>query len=235
MNNPTEPTKPKKENLLVNLLLNIIVPTLVLTKLSSEEYLGPTVALIVALAFPIAYGLWDYRERKKWNLFSILGLISVLLTGGISLLQLDPKYIAIKEAAIPAILGIATLLSTRTRYPLVKTILLNDSVLDVDKINQALEQQNHKASFNKVLMNASYLVALSFALSAILNYVLAKIVVVSSPGSVEYTQQLGKLTALSYPVIVVPVTIVMIFAMFYLFRNITRLTELSLEDILVQQ
>lgn len=235
MNNPTEPTKPKKENLLVNLLLNIIVPTLVLTKLSSEEYLGPTVALIVALAFPIAYGLWDYRERKKWNLFSILGLISVLLTGGISLLQLDPKYIAIKEAAIPAILGIATLLSTRTRYPLVKTILLNDSVLDVDKINQALEQQNHQASFNKVLMNASYLVALSFALSAILNYVLAKIVVVSSPGSVEYTQQLGKLTALSYPVIVVPVTIVMIFAMFYLFRNITRLTELSLEDILVQQ
>lgn len=233
MNNPKTP--PKKENLLVNILVNIIIPTLVLTKLSNDEYLGPTAALLVALAFPIGYGLWDYKQRQKWNFFSILGLISVLLTGGISLLQLDPKYIAIKEAAIPGILGVATLPSTRTRYPLVKTILLNDAVLDVQKIDHALQKQGNEASFDKVLKNASYLVALSFTLSAILNYVLAKIVVVSAPGSVAYTQELGKLTALSYPVIVAPVTIVMIFAMFYLFRSITRLTNLSLEDILVQQ
>ncbi len=233
MNNPNTP--PKKENLLVNILVNIIIPTLVLTKLSSEEYLGPTAALILALAFPIGYGLWDYKQRQKWNFFSILGLISVLLTGGISLLQLDPKYIAIKEAAIPAILGIATLASVYTRYPLVKTILLNDAVLELDKIDQALQNQGNQPQFDRVLKNASYLVALSFTLSAILNYVLAKIVVVSQPGSVEYTQELGKLTALSYPVIVAPVTIVMVFAMFYLFRSITKLTKLSLEDILVQQ
>ena len=183
MNNPNTP--PKKENLLVNILVNIIIPTLVLTKLSSEEYLGPTAALILALAFPIGYGLWDYKQRQKWNFFSILGLISVLLTGGISLLQLDPKYIAIKEAAIPAILGIATLASVYTRYPLVKTILLNDAVLELDKIDQALQNQGNQPQFDRVLKNASYLVALSFTLSAILNYVLAKIVVVSQPGSVE--------------------------------------------------
>lgn len=233
MTDTTQP--PKKENLLVNLLVNIIIPTLVLTKLSTEQYLGPTGALLVALAFPLGYGLWDYKVRNKWNLFSILGLVSVLLTGGISLLQLDPKYIAVKEAAMPAILGIATLISMHTKYPLVKTILLNDSVLEVDKIYHALQQQESRAAFDKVLKNASYLVALSFGLSAILNYILAKLIVVSDPGSVEYTQELGKLTVLSYPVIVAPVTIVMIFAMFYLFRNITKLTHLSLEDILIQQ
>ncbi len=35
-----------------------------------------------------------------------LGLISVLLTGGIGLLELDPQWLAIKEAAIPGIIGI---------------------------------------------------------------------------------------------------------------------------------
>jgi len=232
---PQNAPQPKKENLLVNLLVNIILPTLILTKLSNEDYLGPTWALLLALAFPLGYGIWDYRVRKKWNLFSILGLISVLLTGGISLLQLDPKYIAIKEAAIPGILAIATLVSMYTPYPLVKTILLNDTVLRVDKIYSALDEHNNQRPFEKTLMNASYLVALSFLLSSALNYILAKFVVVSAPGTVEYTQELGKLTALSYPVIVLPVTIVMIFAMFYLFRSITKLTKLSLEDILVQQ
>lgn len=226
---------PKKENLLINLLVNIIIPTLILTKLSTDDYLGPTYALILALAFPLGYGIWDYKTRNKWNLFSILGLVSVLLTGGISLLELDPKYIAIKEAAMPGVLALATLISMHTPFPLVKTIMLNDSVLEMDKINLALQEQQNQAPFEKILKNSSYLVALSFTLSAILNYVLAKTIVVSAPGSVEYTQELGKLTALSYPVIVAPVMIVMLFAMFYLFRNITKLTKLSLEDILVQQ
>lgn len=226
---------PKKENLLINLLVNIIIPTLILTKLSTDDYLGPTYALILALAFPLGYGIWDYKTRNKWNLFSILGLVSVLLTGGISLLELDPKYIAIKEAAMPGALALATLISMHTPFPLVKTIMLNDSVLEMDKINLALQEQQNQAPFEKILKNSSYLVALSFTLSAILNYVLAKTIVVSAPGSVEYTQELGKLTALSYPVIVAPVMIVMLFAMFYLFRNITKLTKLSLEDILVQQ
>ena len=232
---PQQTANPKKENVFVNLIVNIVIPTLILTKLSTDEYLGPTYALLVALAFPIGYGLWDYQQRRKWNLFSILGLVSVLLTGGISLLQLDPKYIAIKEAAIPGILAIATLASMYTPFPLVKTILLNESVLQLDKIQQALLANNNEAAFNRTLMNASYLVSLSFVVSSVLNYILAKWIVVSDPGTVEYTQELGKMTAWSYPVIVVPATIILIGAMFYLFRNITKLTNLSLEDIIVQQ
>jgi hypothetical protein len=37
----------------------------------------------------------------------MLGFVSVLLTGGIGLLQLDPKWIAVKEAAVPAVIGLA--------------------------------------------------------------------------------------------------------------------------------
>ncbi len=40
------------------------------------------------------------------------------------------------------------------------------------------------------------------------------------------------MTALSFPVIALPVTIFMMGEMYYLFRNIHRLTQLTLEDII---
>lgn len=224
--------KPKKENLLLNVLLNIVIPTLILMKLSGEQHLGTQWAVVVALAFPITYGLRDFIINRKFNLFSALGFISVLLTGGISLLQLDPQYIAIKEAAIPGLIGLVTLISIKTRYPLVKTFLYNDTVLKVDKIAAALKKHGTEAEFEKTLRNSSYLVAASFFLSSALNYILAKILVVSPPGTEAFNAELGKMTALSFPVIALPVTIFMMGAMFYLFRNINRLTQLTLEDII---
>ncbi|HBN16265.1 MAG TPA: MFS transporter, partial [Pseudohongiella sp.] len=101
---------------------NIIIPVVILSRFNGEDSLGPSLSIVVALAFPILYGLWDLRESGKINPFSVLGVISVFLTGGISLLQLDPQYIAIKEAAIPGIIGLAVLISQRTRFPLVKTL-----------------------------------------------------------------------------------------------------------------
>jgi len=53
---------------------------------------------VVALLFPIGYGIWDWSKEKKINIFSALGLISVLLTGGIGLFELPTQWVAIKEA-----------------------------------------------------------------------------------------------------------------------------------------
>src|SRR5690606_41414891 len=80
-----------------------------------------SLSIVFALAFPIGYGLWDLRQSGKINPFSVLGVVSVFLTGGISLLELDPQYIAIKEAAIPAIIGDrkSTRLNSQSRENLV--------------------------------------------------------------------------------------------------------------------
>ncbi|MCC6297049.1 MAG: MFS transporter, partial [Pseudomonadales bacterium] len=120
---------PQRENLLLNLGLNIVAPSLVLTKLSAPDALGPGAALLVALAFPLGYGAWDFFRRRKYNLFSMLGLASVALTGGISLLHLPPAYLAVKEAAIPGLLGVVVMLSLKTRWTLVRSLLFNDAVL----------------------------------------------------------------------------------------------------------
>lgn len=227
-----QPEKPKRESLLANLLLNIVIPTLILTKFSGEDQLGIKLGIVVALAFPLAYGARDFLVNRKMNVFSALGFFSILLTGGISLLELDPQYIAIKEAAIPAIIGLATLLSMKTRYPLVKTFLYNDKVLKVDKVAAALEEYNNERAFERTLQNASYLIAGSFFLSSMLNYILAKIILVSDPGTVAFNEELGKMTALSFPVIAVPAMVVMMFALFYLFRRIRTLTHLGLDDVI---
>lgn len=223
--------RPKQENLLVNLLFNIIIPTLILTKFSGPDRLGPAWGIVVALCFPIGYGLRDYARAQKFNFFSALGIFSVVLTGGMSLLQIDPKYIAIKEAAVPAIFGLATLISLRTPYPLVRTLLYNDMVLDTHRIDQALTDHNNHPLFEKALVVASWVLAGSFLLSSILNYVLARILLVAPPGTEEFNAQLGKMTALSYPVIALPAMLVMMAALFYLFRKICQLTHLELDEI----
>lgn len=233
---PTGPAnsqpKPKKESMLANLLMNIVIPTLILTKLSGDEYLGATWGLIVALTFPVGYGLRDFLINKKFNAFSALGIVSVLLTGGLSLLHLAPEYFAIKEAAIPGILGVATLFSMKTRYPLVKTFIYNDKVLKIHKVDAALQQYETKKHFERTLTNASLMIAASFFLSSILNYVLAKIILVSQPGTTEFNAELGKMTALSYPVIALPMMIIMMGTLFYVFRSIRLLTHLTLEEVI---
>lgn len=217
--------------MLANLAFNIIIPTLIMTKLSSEDYLGPVYSIVAALSFPIIYGIRDYLLSHKPNFFSILGVVSVLLTGGISLMQLDPQYIAIKEAAIPALFGIATLISVRSKYPLVRTFLYNEQVLQIDKVKHALQQYNSEAHFERKLTNASYMVAGSFFMSSVLNYILAKVILVSEPGTVAFTEELGKMTALSFPVIALPSTIVLMGTLFYLLHHIRKLTHLEPEDI----
>jgi hypothetical protein len=230
-NGAKKPERQKAPGMLANLAFNIIIPTLILTKLSSNDYLGPIYSIVVALSFPIIYGLRDYAKSRKANFFSILGIISVVLTGGMSLLQLDPQYIAIKEAAIPAIFGLVTIYSVRTSYPLVKTFLYNDQILQIGKVQNALLAYNNELNFEAKLTNASYMVAGSFFLSSALNYILAKVVLVSQPGTVEFTEELGKMTALSFPIIAVPSTLVLMGTLFYLLRHIQKLTHLKLEDI----
>lgn len=231
----TQAKTEKKENFLLNILINIVIPTIILSKFSGEDALGVKWAIVVALLFPIAYGLNDIRRCGKFNLFSALGIFSVAMTGGMALLKLPPEYIMVKEAAIPAIFAIVTLVSLKTRYPLVKTFLYNDKIMQVDKVSAALNANGTEKDFEKALVNASYLMALSFVVSSILNFVLAKILLVSEPGTEAFNAELGKMNALSFPVIAVPATIVMMFALFYLFKKIKTLTQLDLEEILNHQ
>ena len=67
---PSQKETPEKENAFLNFLLNLIIPVIILTKFSGNDYLGPLDGLIVALMFPIGYGTYDFVKRKNINFFS---------------------------------------------------------------------------------------------------------------------------------------------------------------------
>jgi len=199
--------------------------------LSGEEYLGPVYGLLVALAFPLVYGIQDAVRRRRLNFISALGVVSTLLTGGIGLLELDPKWLAVKEAAVPAVIGLAVIISTRTRYPIVRSLLYNEKIINIAAVDAALDAHNNHPRFERSLVTASWLLAGSFFLSSTLNFILARIIVRSPAGSIAFNEELGRMTALSYPVIVVPSMAIMIVALWYLLRQIRGLTHLELEQI----
>ncbi len=249
--NSTDPHKPdihssasaqsqasKKKNqsgkLFIDMIVCIIVPTLILKKLSGDDMLGTNLALVLALSLPLASGIFEFISNRKIAFVPTLGFISILLTGGIGLLQLPKEYIAIKEAMIPLVLAIATLISTYTPYPLIRTFLYNDMVMDTDKVADALKQANKQSEFDKMMVKATWMLAGSFFLSAALNYLLAKWVIVSPTGTPEFNSELGTMNLMSYPVIVLPCMVITMFALFYVIRNIKRLTGLGLEDVIHQ-
>jgi len=227
------PSKPGRGGFLSSLCFNIIIPVIILSKFSGTEDLGPAWSIVVALFFPISYGLWDLKQSGKINAFSILGIVSVFLTGGMSLLKIDPEYIAIKEAAVPAIIGIAVLFTQKTKYPIVKVLILNDQIIYTEKLQSSLEANQATATFERILARCSYIVAGSFALSSVLNYILARIILVSPPGTTAFSEELGKMTALSYPVIALPSMIVMLVAVWHLFSQISKLTGENIENFIV--
>jgi hypothetical protein len=69
----------------------------------------------------------------------------------------------------------------------------------------------------------------------VLNYILATVILISPPGTPEYTAELGRMTALSYPVIAIPSMIVLMTAIWFVFSSIKRLTGHSLESFFVDQ
>lgn len=224
--------KPKRESMLLNLAMNILLPTLILTKLSDEQYLGPTYSLILALAFPLVYGLRDFVINKRWNIFSILGIFSVMLTGGISLLKLSTEYLIIKEAAVPGIIGIIVLISSLTKNPLVKLFIYNESILNVEKISSALKHYQKECEFEQTLRRATWMLAASFFLSSLLNFLLAKWILISPTGTAAANAEIGKMNALSVPVIAIPMMVILMAVLFYVFHNIKKMTHLSLEEVM---
>ncbi|ROV58126.1 MFS transporter [Vibrio ponticus] len=227
MNNTTA----KKSNPLFEILFNVFIPSFILMKFSGDEHLGTAMALVVALMFPIGYGGMDLIRNKKFNFISALGFVSVLLTGGIGLLELDTRWLALKEALIPGLIGLAVLGSTFTRYPLMQKMILNDTVLNLDLIRQRLQQNGKTEQFERCLMSSNYLFASTFAFSSAMNYFLATWIVTSPAGTAEFNEELGKMTLYSYPAIAIPSMLMMFVIFYYIWRQVRAMTSLETEQI----
>jgi len=226
-------TKTKRpNNTLLEIIFNIAIPSIILMKLSGAEYLGSVNALVLALLFPLIYGVYDFVKNKSMNFISLLGFLSTLLTGGIGLFELDVEWLAIKEAAIPSVIGLVVLVSGFWGKPLIAKILLNPMLFNLDLIYQTLSEQNKTEAFKSKVQRGNHLLSITFIFSATMNYLLAKWIVVSPAGTAQFNEQLGEMTLWSYPVIAIPSMIMMMAIMFYVVKGVMKLTGLTFEQIL---
>lgn len=234
MTHPTPAAPQKSENLLLNLACNVVAPSLVLTKGAKWLHLEPKVALVAALAFPLGYGLYDFVQRRNFNFVSAIGFFGTLATGGLGLLKLEPFWFAVKEAVVPSLIGLAVVISQWTKKPMVRALLFNDQVIDVPRVESALDERGQREAFTRLLNGSSWLLAFSFLISAVLNFGLARYLITARPDTPEFNEQLGRMTLWSWPVIVVPSMAIMVVALLRLFKGITRLTGLTMEEIMHQ-
>ncbi|HEX2862463.1 MAG TPA: VC0807 family protein [Lacunisphaera sp.] len=225
-------TPPPKENLLLNIACNVAAPAIILSKLSGQ--LGARNALILALSFPLAYGLYDLVRRRTFNFLSALGFTSTLATGGLGLLKLEPLWFAVKEAVVPLLIGITVVLTQWTKKPLVRMMLFNEQVIDVPRVEAALDARSQRPAFAALMNSSSWMVAGSFVLSAVLNFILARLIITAMPDTPLFNEQLGRLTWISYIVIMIPSLAIMIVALWRLIKGLEKLSGLTLDEILRQ-
>ena len=228
-------TNGQSESPLSNILFNIILPVVILENLTTRW--GPLYALLLAISLPITYGLIDYFKRHQKNILSILGIINIGLTGGLALMQLEGIWFAIKEALFPLLIGGAVLFSAYTTKPLIK--IMANHALNMSLINQRVEEYSKERQFQVLLKNSTLIFALSFFISSLLNFVLALWIfqdidptLTKTERAVIINAQVSKMTWVGYLVIALPLTIIMGLNLWYFIRNITRITQLSLEQII---
>lgn len=236
-------TEPAPDKPLLSIVFNIILPVVLLQQLSKHLGAnGPVIALVVALLFPLVYGLYDYFKNHRKNYISLIGLVNVMVTGGLALLQLTGIWFAIKEAAFPLIIGIAVFISAFTKKPLMKLLACNRKVMDVDLIETALRANHTEEHFEQHLKTSTFFLTLSFLMSSTLNFLLARTVYVSINPHLSAMQrqailnaQIAKMTWMSFVAIMLPLTVFMMLIMWHLLSGIKKMTGLPVQQFLVQR
>ncbi|MEC7225210.1 MAG: VC0807 family protein, partial [Verrucomicrobiota bacterium] len=205
-------------------------------------HIGPEYGMAVAVAFPFIYGVVFFFKNKKFNFYSVLGIISVLLTGFItihvwnedgSIKENADLLFAIKEAAIPLMLGAAMLYSHRTKNPLIDVFFLNPDIFDITKIEETAKEKNTYNDYLAFRLKLTWMFASSFLLSSLLNFILAMYLLKDANDKESYNLAVGKVMGYGYLVIGIPLMIIMVGCLIYLMKTISRITGLTKEEFMM--
>ena len=223
-----------------NLLCNILLPVLILNK---GHWIFPSNgafwSLILALAFPLAYGIKEYTRARTVNALSIIGLVSVILTGALALMNPGAFVFVIKEALIPLIIALFILATLFYKKPLMYIILMKSSIVKSQLILERIKQKDTEAGFHRLMKQATLWLSGSFLLSAGLNFVIAfKVFSDIDPKLPQHKQsqilngQIADMTWMGYIMIALPLSILMIALIWHIAKQLKKLTSLKWEEMI---
>lgn len=183
-------------------LLNIFLPIAILLTLSDPDRLGALPALLLAVGIPAAYGIWELLRSRTVNASSILGIVSVFMTGVIAVFELDTDLFAIKEAAIPVGFAAVLLVTNRMRFPVVK--LLFDMVQRRDVVEKAVRDQGEEAAYRAHIERSGTIWAGIMLLSGVLKFILSSVIMTADAGTKAFNTQLA-----TYELVQIPTTMLL--------------------------
>jgi hypothetical protein len=233
LNNVTTKKEVPKENLFYSLIFNVALPIFFMSKMSA--ILGSINALLIALAFPLTYAIYDFYKRRQANPISILGFVSILIKGLFALFKVDGFWFAVQEAAIPTFLGIFTIVSALINKPFVKYFIYNENIFNIDYLEEILNQKNATAHFKKLIWQVTLVFGSAFFLGGVLNYILARHIIVSPAATEAFNKELAQMTLYGYVVIVLPKFLITMFGLWWFISRLKKLTGLNMNQILKDQ
>ena len=140
---------------------------------------------------------------------------------------------AIKEAAIPLMLGAAMLYSHKTKNPMIDVFFLNPDIFDISKIEETAKEKNTFNDYLAFRLKLTWMFASSFLLSSVLNFILAMYLLKDANDKESYNLAVGKVMGYGYLVIGIPLMMIMIACLLYLMKPISRITGLTREEFMM--
>ena len=244
----------QKENPILSLFCNILIPVIILKngnkwinkiliKYHGEDWFYEnsmivdisSIVFFIALICPVIYFFYDLLNRKNINLISILGFINILLTGGIGIFGakfgLSKNWFILKEGLLPIIIGLVLIIMSKYRQSSFNRILLNEVLFDNDKIRNSIKE-DMQYEFKYIVRKAGYYLIAGFFISSIIQFTLASLIVVSSPGEPSFNQEGSTMTWVSYIAVLLPTMVIVGKGYLGLITGIEKITSLKKNEFL---
>ena len=230
----------RQENFLWSLFCNILAPVFILNKGAGFFPAdGALYSLLLALAFPVAYGLREYSAAKHINKLSAIGLASVLLTGGMALARPKGIFFAVKEALIPLIVALFVAGSVFYKKPFLRWLFVNSPLFDSRLIWERARAAGKEGRLERLMNEGTLWLAGSFLLSSVLNFVIAVFVFTDIDPKLStaeqaqiLNEQIADMTWMGYVMIALPLFLLTGGLMYWTARHLKKITTLSLEEML---
>lgn len=226
-------TPAKQPNTLLDLLFTVALPWAVLEYASPATSLGPFWALVVASLLPAGFGIYCWLTHSGLNFLSIFGLVAIIVTGGLGLLQLNAFWFGIKEFSVPLLLGIAFPLSHRWGKPLIAAMLFQPHLINAKAVQASLDTADKQSAYDRLLYRTSLSMGAMMVLAGVANFVLALwLIGDKAPGSEAYVQAIGTLNGGGSILLTALLLIAMMVLMMRFMRAMQHLTGLERADMM---
>lgn len=220
----------QKEGKDVALELGITVgaPTVVLWTLTDR--IGAAPALVLALAFPLVWIVVGIVRNRKLDKLALLALVGIGITGGVGLLQLDARWVALKELLIPGMFAAIFLGSAAIGSPAIGGVI--GELLDRDATDAALAAKGTRPAWDGAIRRCTVEVGLVMLASGVANAALAWWMLDAAPGTPEFNTDLGRLNTVGFLCVNLPTIALAILPMQRLLTRLEGFTGRPLEELM---